>query len=420
MPDDFTPLSQVAEQGGDDFTPLSAVQSETPQKTSEPQKQSEGGLWDAIKAGILPTIGSIGGGMTLGAISSPTIAGVPAGVLAGEISGGALGEKANQWLGITKPSTGAVVASGLSAPIGRAVFPLAKGAIGMIPKLFGGRELMSEAAENILKRWLSPNVSSKELFDQAAHLKMFVPAAKTTEVIDNVLTKEAERAPTSIRQEIIDVVKPLRDYFIQTGGDLKAISAPEMMEESQRLRLLASKAYDSGNTKLANTINSLRGAMLDDMESAGAGVVRDAAKAYRKEMALEDLGKLLGKPYPVQKIADFMKDNPLFKGAFSDQEKAQINRIATKIASVVPTGGRGLLGRAVTGGAGAAAAGPIGAAAGAIGPDAIRALLATPWGRNVTERILAGSSKMDSATMAALATFARGMMGKPPEQQAEY
>lgn len=420
MADDFTPLESVnpVAAQADDFTPVSVP---APASNPTPTKKDEGLIPQWLKASILPTVGGVAGAGAGGLISSPSILGTPAGVIGGEMAGAAAGEKLNQMLGITEPSKGAIAASAAAGPLGRGAFAVGKGLIGQGIKTLAGRDIMSEAASSLLKSWLSPVPKSGQLFDQAAQMNLAVPATNTLQKIDDVLITESQRAATPIRDSIIEAVRPLRNFFVGRGG-AKAVVVPELMEEEQRLRLLSSNAYEAGNAKLGNAINSVRNAIFADLEQGGAGVVREASKAYRKEMALEDLSKLIGKPHPLQKIHDFMTDNPLFRGAFDKTEMAQIERIATKLSYIPPSGASGVFGRIATGGLGASAAGIPGAIAGAFGPDAIRALLRTPFGRGMTERILAGSPTLDAPTVAALSIFARGMMGKEPKevQAGEY
>jgi len=147
--------------------------------------------------------------------------------------------------------------------------------------------------------------------------------------------------------------------------------------------------------------------------------VREAAKAYRREKALDNLSVLMGKPHALQKVNDFAMKNPLFRKAFNDAERAQIERIAKKMAYVPASGGAGVIGQISTTALGGFTEGAGGALAGYIAPPMIRELLASDFARNYTERLLSGERYLSPKTLSALATFARGLMAEPPEQNAQ-
>jgi hypothetical protein len=307
----------------------------------------------------------------------------------------------------------AIAGSAAAGPLGRAAMPLVKGLGSSVLKTFGTREVVSEAAESLLGKWLGPRIPSAVLYQQAKELGQIIPAAQTGQTIKDIVGQELWRAPTEVRGQILSVLQPLRKYFPDMSKGVRGMSVADMMEESQRLRSAASSAFNTpGSEKLGMAIDKVREAMLKDMESQGAGVVREAPKAYRKEMALERLGTLMSKPGPVSKIKDFAKDNSLFKGAFDQQEQEQILRIARKMSTVAPSGGSGVIGKIATTAAGGSAGGVEGAAIGYLAPEAIRAVLATKFGRDFAEKILAGTTTLDHPRMAALAMFARGMMGE--------
>lgn len=437
-------------------------------KSEEVPKEDEPGLMRRALTTVRGMAPSIAGGMAgapaggaIGTMVAPG-PGTAVGALIGQMLGSGGGEWLAQKMGWTEPSTGSILLSAAAPGVGKAVKPAYRFAKDFAISSFASRPVVAQAAESLLKKWLNPSVRAAELYEQAGRLGMPVPANKTLSTLDDILRKEVTRAPTTIRAEILEAIKPLRDYFAApvappsivrqapkptakivmgqsgyrgaeegiTRQELSAttqaaaptrtgkiMSVPDLVEETQRLRLIASKAYDSGNTKFANIINSLRGAMLDDLEVGGAGVVKQAARAYRKEMALEDLGRLIGKSEPGTKIRDFARDNPLFKGAFDEKEMALIDKITKRVQFVVPTGMAGAAGRILTGGAGALATGsPWGALMAWAGPEAIRKMLASPKGQAFIERSLSSNYQMGPEWAAAAAMFARGLMAQEPEQ----
>lgn len=420
---DLTPeeVKQAQAVLGSGARPASKFNPALAQPVQEKPVESSGGLWSHIKPAILPTLGGIAGAGLGTVVGGPTVVGLPASVIGLEMAGAGAGEKLNQVFGITEPSNTAVATSALSAPIGRGLGAAGKFALNTAVKSFAGRDIMSEGAQSLLTKWLAPKPASGQLFKDAEQMGFAATATNTLNKIDDVLVKEAQRAATPIRDEIIAAVTPLRNFFVGRGG-AKAVLVPELMEEEQRLALIAKRAYDGGNYKLGNSISGIRSAILDDLEQSGAGVVREASKAYRKEKALEDLSTLLAKPHPVQQIKDFAKDNPLFRGAFPAQaDKDQIMRIAEKLTYLSPSGSSGPIGKMITATAGSILGGIPGGILGWFGPDVIKSLLRTPFGRNYTERILSASygRGITEETAAALATFARGMTGKPPQENAE-
>jgi hypothetical protein len=192
------------------------------------------------------------------------------------------------------------------------------------------------------------------------------------------------------------------------------------MADVRRLSQAAKDAFSGRvpNTDLGNALNKVRAALLDDLEKAGVPEVKAASRAYRKEMALEELGRIIGKPGPGQKIRDFARDNPLFKNTFSDKEWDIIDKVVKKVAFVVPTGMSGAIGRGMTTIAGGAAGGwlnPLGWIIGVAGPEAVRKLFTTPTGQKFIEKTLSSEFAMGPRYMAVLATAARGLMSEAPE-----
>lgn len=389
----------------------------------------------------LPVAGSIGG--TALGTAFPILG--PATPAVGESLGSGLGEGLAQATGLSEPSKAAIAMAMAAGPLGRSVKPLWQGAKEMGVKLFAGRDAVAEAAESLLKKWLNPAVPAQALYDAAAGTKAMIPYGETNRVVSDILQKEVGRLPLSTQKEIIDVLQPIEKYIqpknipakaavkgpssvldaqgnpimkvVQAAQPAKSIpghTAPvaDAMAEVRRLRLESSRAYDAKNSDLGNAINKVRSALLDDLERSGVPEVRQASKAYRKEMAIDNLAREIAKPTPGTKIADYARKDPLFKGAFSQAEMEQINRLARKLSYVVPSGSSGLMGRIGTTLGGEVLGGPGGAIAGFLGPELIHNLIATPYGRGVTERILAGSLKPGPKEAAILASVARSLGGQ--------
>lgn len=384
----------------------------------EPKKEDEKGLlsraFGMVRGAAPSTIGALLG--AAGGAASP----IPGGTLIGESLGGMGGEWLGQKMGWSDPSKLSIALSGAAPGLGKLVAPAWQLAKEGVISTIASRPLVAQAAEGLLKKWLNPAAKAADLYEQAGKLTMQIPADKTFGALDDVLKKEINRAPTEIRERILEAVRPLRNYFQAPTQSVtqaatpvlpkgKSLAVPELMEEVQRLRSWASKAYQAGDDKFANVINSIRASMLDDLEKGGAGVVKEASRAYRKEMALEDLGRMIAKNEPGTKIRDFARSNPLFKGAFDAKEMALIDKVAKKVTFVAPTGGSGVIGRAITTGAGFGAGGVWGAVIGAAGPEAVRKMLASPKGQRFIEKTLEGGYSLGPEYAAAMAAFARGL-----------
>lgn len=349
---------------------------------------------------LLPMIGEAAGA------ASP----IPGGAMAGS----GLGEAANQLLGITEPSKTQIGIATAAPGVGKLIGKGAEIGSNWLAKTFAGRDIMSEAAERLLKKWMGPKVSADELYAQARQLTQQVQPSETANTVGKLVDAEVKRIPGKVNKAILEELKPIKEFF-QQGAE---IPAPEMMVESQRLRAMASQAYkDPSTVQLGIALDDIRGAMLSDLEKSGSSVVKEAAKAYRKESALDRLSELMGQNQPLQRIHNLMKKSSLFKGAFSPEEIDQIERIARKMGSVPASGGHGVMGKIMTGGAGFEMGGVPGMALGLIGPAAMRKLLESPFARNYTERILSGATTVTPEIAAALSTFATGLMAKAPQPQ---
>ncbi len=281
---------------------------------------------------------------------------------------------------------------------------------------------MAEAAENLLKKWINPATTAKDLYAAAEATQKVIPASNTARVVDDLLKAEGGRMPLPQKQELMDILGPIKDFVTVGRGRgyqmIRSQNVADAMADVRRLSAAAREAFSGANprTDLGNSINRVRAALLDDLEKAGVPEVKLASQAYRKEMALEEIGRMLGKSEPGTKIRDFARDNPLFKGAFTPRETELIDKITKKVQFTVPTGMAGAAGRMLTGGAGMVTTGsPFGLLLGWAGPEAIRKMLASPKGQQFIEKSLEGNYKLGPEWAAAAAMFARGLMAQAPE-----
>lgn len=334
------------------------------------------------------------------------------GTIIGALLGGGGGEWLNQKFGLTEPSKTDIALSAITGPFGQTARPGVQGIKTLAVKSLAGRGVVSEAAENVLKRMLNPAEAASEIYKRAESLGINIPAKKTVKLVDEMLAEETgQQIAGKTQKELVEVLTPVKDFYAPLGRFSVAQPVKNMMAEVRRLGTDASAAFEAGKTELGYAINQVRATILDDLEASGAGIVKDASRTARKEHAIKDLANLLGKPHPSVKVADFARNNPLFKGAFSEPEMAQINRIVKKLDFVAPSGASGVIGRTATATAGVVAGGGwFSGLLALVGVEGIHNLLASPVGRNMTEKVLEGTYKLDGPRAAALAMIARGLI----------
>lgn len=352
-----------------------------------------------IKKGALPTAGAIVGGSVGSAIGVGPIIG-------GSVGAGA-GSALNQTLGITESSGADILMDMAMPPLASIAMGTLKQVGGSVLKAFGGRQNVAAIADDIVSRLYTPKVSSGDLFTRALSTTNPIQATKTAQVIDDVLQREAAAAPTEVNQAIINAVKPLELYFKAPNRSVAMIDSAV-----KDLRLASSAAYKSGNSRLGNTLSEIRNALFDDAEASGVGALKEAAKAYRRESAVEELGSVLRQAQPLKAFKDLQDKNALFRGAFDESEKTQIEAVMRRLAQSAPSGFSGVLGRVLASGAGAQVAGMGGAVVGGTLPDMAAYALSTAPGRRFMGKLLTGQNVWDAPKTAALATFVRAQMAE--------
>jgi hypothetical protein len=417
MADSFRPLGSAPSGASDSFRPLQQDEA-PPEAEAGPKESGESIVARAAKTAggfSLPVAGSMAG--TALGTAFPVLG--PATPVVAESLLSAGGEALAQGLGWSEPSMTAIGAAALAGPAGRLVKPAWQGTKELGVKLFAGRDVVAEAAESLLKSWLNPAESAASLYARAQATRAMIPYGETARVVQDITQKEIGKFPLPVQREILNVLEPIEKFVTPTAqqgrkGFQMITQQPvaNAMAEVRRLGLEAKRAFKAGNADLGQAISSVRVAVLDDLEKAGVPEVKAASRAYRKEVALENLSREIAKPTPGTKIRDFARKDPLFRGAFSPGEMEQIDRIAKKLTYVVPSGSSGLVGRMATTVGGEMLGGMGGGIAGFLGPEVIHNLIATPYGRGVTERILAGTFAPGPKEAAILASVARSLGGQ--------
>lgn len=363
----------------------------------------------ALKS-ALPLAGGIAG-TVMGGMTSPVTG--PAGPIAGEMLGSAGGEYLNQLIGITEKDNQQVMLAGGAPLIGRLLSSMARGGAAMALRTFGGRQNVADAAAEIMERRLAPPTPSEELYDLAGQVGAYIPTPKAAQTVQDILSGNAN-IPTDVAKQIKDSIGSFANILPNHSSFTPTIPGQDIAKIIKDLRFEASTAYKAGNARLGHAINSLRGSLLDDTIDAGVPEFVAAGHAARREIGIDKLTGILHQANPVSQFEKAMssKSDRLFKGTFNASEIADIKKVLNKMSTVTPSGGSGVVGRAILAGAGSTiSSNPItsiaGAATGAFIPEVAAKLLATSWGRRAIEQNLLGKP-LDNATMAKIATVMRG------------
>lgn len=384
-------------------------------KTSEPTEDSPSLLrrfFNTAKGIPIPMAGAAAGG-AVGSLGGPV------GTLLGTMGGGGLAEWLQQKMGVTDPSKLDIAVTTLAPGVGRALTPAYRLGKSALVSTLGSRELVAEAGEKLLKKWINPATTAKDLYAAAEATRKVIPGGETARAVDSLLKTEVNRMPLPQQEELLDILGPIKDFVTVGRGKgfqmIRSQLVADAMSDVRRLGAEASTAFRAGKSDIGNALNKVRAARLNDLEKAGVPEVKAASKAYRKEMALEDLGRMIAKPAPGTKIADFSRDNPLFKNAFEPKEWDLIDKVVKRVSFVVPTGMSGAIGRTLTTAAGGAAGGwtnPLGWMIGVAGPEAMRKFFTSAKGQAFIEGTLAKNIEMGPEWAAAAAMFARGLMAR--------
>ena len=354
----------------------------------------------------LPLAGGMAG-FAVGAASP-----LPGGAIMGEMAGSMGGEYLNQLIGITEQDKTQLVLAGGAPMVGRAISSIARGGMGSFLKSFGGRQNVADAAGEIMRKRLAPPTPAEDLYDIAGTVNAYIPTPKTGQKIAEILKGEKD-INTEVSKQIKAAVGQQAATF-PDGAITQIIPGQDIAKVIKDLRLEATNAYKTQNTRLGHAINDMRGALIEDTVDAGVPEFAAAGNAARREISIDKLAGILHKANPVSEFEKAMtnKNDRLFKGTFSAAEIADIKNVLNKMSTVPPSGGSGVVGRSVLGTVGSMLFSDptlkaIGATTGAFLPDIAAKLLSTGWGRRALEKNLMGQP-LDNATMAKIATIVRG------------
>ena len=322
------------------FTPETPVAEVAPEEVVTPSDVAK-----AMKPAVLPTLGAVAG-TGLGMLTGPA---APIATPALEAAGGMFGEKANQMLGITAPSTEAILTQGI-LPLGmRGVSAAAK----VIPSATRGARMLNEIAPVEAANRLSAikgrvAETSSDLFAKAEAAKARIPTLTTQAEIKRELTDRLQGgAAANLYKGTREYLETLADVIKKRQG---ALTPTQYQRELRDIRSMIGKATtDVERGALTNIKSTLENAL----ETAPAGSdLAKARKLFAREKVFDDLGEFSGKAEKVKqgkgsleqfnagevlrKIEHDEKFSKRFKSALSPSEQKDVKKIYTLLNEIPP------------------------------------------------------------------------------------
>src|SRR3990167_7490255 len=354
-----------------------------------------------VDEAVIPTLSTLLGG---------TVAGPRAVKLGAEALTAGGGEAINQLYGITKPSLKSILAAAATPIGGRALYGAGKGALTAISKQVAGKPVIAETVSEGFRKRLLPGISSEEIFNavepKLASAGNITPKV-TQDTLEDIFLREGTRPRLPTKKAIVKSLDPIYKNIIGQGSSLKPT---DLFNTSLRLRKEATAAFKDGNVELGRNLSEARSAILQDLANNGFPEAKQALGLYRKEVQVEKLASLLGKPEALTKFREQLRTDKLFNKTFSDIEKEEIERVMRRMGSLTPSGMGGVVGTGVTGYAGY----KIGGRGGLVGLIAAReaaaALLASKPGRVFLSGLMHSKPGLDAPKIAAMMQFARAYL----------
>ena len=298
----------------------------------------------AAKPAVLPTLGQAAG--TLAGMASGPLAPYATPTL--EALGGMGGEYLNQKLGITPPSTGAMITQGVlpaaargAAAVGRLVPSSTKGATFL-------NEIAPLEAKTRMLGFAAPETAS-DLFAKAEASKVRIPTMGTRDAIKTAIS---ELSGSSAE----DLYKGTREYLYKLDNTLaKNQGALKPTQYQKELRDLNAKLKGAEGKKLNSVefgrLMEVKDALTSALEGAPAG--SDLAKARslsNRESVLDDINDAVKeasstaqgqgelKKFRASEVLNLIdKDEKFqrrFAAAFTPKEQSDIKKIFTKLNEI--------------------------------------------------------------------------------------
>ena len=297
----------------------------------------------------------ISGGLSLGgALAGGALTGGPWGALAGETGGSLVGREVNKMLGFEEPGYAGDLAAALLPAVGMGVGKVAGKVLPYVAKRlpgvgFGLQEMGVQEARAIPGKLALP--------DKAADLYQVVAQGPNPpvqldavgEVAEGLLRQQMALAPELRSPAIVNQARGWLDLATDPRG--VDFHTAWLGQKQLRQHIAGVGGLDEGARKLLDQ------AIMTDFEAIPGGVagpLKQANRAYRREMALEELtGYIEGQITPavqgvgsgrvnagnvLKRFDKAMREDQLFAGAFSADEVADIRTTVQAISTYMPQG----------------------------------------------------------------------------------
>jgi hypothetical protein len=418
------------------FAQARSIPIATPPPTAQEEALQPGfKVPDFIKASAIPTAGSMAGGAIGTAIGGPG-----AGSVVGQAIGSGAGEIANQMLGITEPSLKAIAISAATPIAVGAALGAGRSLLRTIGKRLPGASIVQHG-EAIKQAKDLPNiiqtVESGPLYDVLKTQNPAVSVRNLSNQADELVSREAQIVQ-GLKNPTINTISQELQGASKTG----AMSFQDLWANLQRIGQRVGATRAAGGEE-HGAYKQLYSAIWKDLDNAASNVpgstgaiLKEANRAYRKEIARADLAEIIKKsispqagtgyeyiqPKQILKWLDKSKDSEFFRKSLDPAEFHQIKTVLNEMIKIRPLmpppganfGSGRVLARTALGGAvgGAATGSPQGAIAAAAimaeGPEIIARAITTKLGRKALVSIMSGGFTMDYPKLAALAQVVYG------------
>lgn len=336
--------------------------SATPTPAPTALAQTRGEEYDfgpMVRRAALPTIGGAIGGAIGGLAATPSVLGVPAGVLGGEAVGSAAGEGLNQIFGIggSQPSATGLAEAAAGPGVGRAVGGAVKGLLsGAMRYLPGGGVGLQEAGarrmEDLVKSF-RPDVDLDQLGSVVKQFNVQIPMAKMASTLDDMITHERNLTKGATQDtSVLRMAQALRDKINAGGGSL---DFQDIRNEVSRLGAMTGIAARKGETTQSEAAKRIFAAARDDFDAAVAQgqpgrpaveALKEFNQAWRKTQAADELqDAMLNKgvirtrddglrEIHVQRMQELLRKDKFLRESLSPQDLAEVTAVVDKLRGI--------------------------------------------------------------------------------------
>jgi hypothetical protein len=277
-------------------TPMPSLKGEPPLNPMTEQPSLGSRALTMAKQSVLPTAGTLLGGMA-GTAAAPFTGGI-ANPVTGAMAGGAAGEYLNQKVGLTEPSMGAVALSGALSGLPGAVRTLG---MGITPGVEAGvQNMAARVARGVPLQYLAKPGAVSALYQEAERLGAVIPkdtilkAAETVGQGESEIVKSYQLA--AIKRGLNGVyellAKPPGSAGFGPAGDLELT---QLLPNMQRLGAIYGYVARKGGPA-QEALGTLYHGMIDALDQAakrgsGPGIeaLTRAKEMFKRNLAGEEL-----------------------------------------------------------------------------------------------------------------------------------